>query len=375
MKNENRRAFEKILYHMNKFEFVPNDVIYELILRICDEYNYASLLKNITDDFVINKNFILNTKNFTKYLQILSVFKETEEYIMNLIDSSFSDFKIPIRAELFEYLILTAILQNNFKKVTNYIELLKKRYKTDYPNEKSRNAEIYRGNIVLINNFYEIIESKNYYKEIGLTKSESDKNFEEKLTVFKTDILEICNELISECKNININWLTDEKFIKIQNYFYLDYGFDFNSIEKLMEEFGKTGFNRKNYLNVTSGELFRKIIGNYIYTKELKDEHAFKNLLDVLNKIINNSDVLINVEDKINLFKTDSIRNLTIFLRNNNNDENRNNIKNLIKKTLDKDLITYLNSNDYEALRKFLVLAFEDYKQVNKFFDDLFQTK
>ena len=360
---------------MNKFEFVPNDVIYELILRICDEYNYASLLKNITDDFVINKNFILNTKNFTKYLQILSVFKETEEYIMNLIDSSFSDFKIPIRAELFEYLILTAILQNNFKKVTNYIELLKKRYKTDYPNEKSRNAEIYRGNIVLINNFYEIIESKNYYKEIGLTKSESDKNFEEKLTVFKTDILEICNELISECKNININWLTDEKFIKIQNYFYLDYGFDFNSIEKLMEEFGKTGFNRKNYLNVTSGELFRKIIGNYIYTKELKDEHAFKNLLDVLNKIINNSDVLINVEDKINLFKTDSIRNLTIFLRNNNNDENRNNIKNLIKKTLDKDLITYLNSNDYEALRKFLVLAFEDYKQVNKFFDDLFQTK
>ena len=113
---------------MNKFDFVPNDNIYELILNICDKFNYASLLKNITDDYVINKNFVLSKNNYTWYIKILSNYRETEEYVINLIEASLSDLKIPINAEFYEMLILRWILENKIENIKESLENLSKRY-------------------------------------------------------------------------------------------------------------------------------------------------------------------------------------------------------------------------------------------------------
>jgi len=214
---------------MDRYNFIPSDTIYEMILNISDKYNYPSLLKNITDNLVINKNFILSANCFTKYIHILSMFKETEEYVMNLIDSSFSDFKLPIKAEFYDYLIFRSILESEIQKIKTFIDTLNKRYAIDYTNEKTKKSENHKGNLFLIESIINAI------KDLNSTNKDSKYNYES-ININFEELYKVVNDLIKSSKEENNSWMFDEKFLKITCNYYSSLCFNPDELKILLDE-------------------------------------------------------------------------------------------------------------------------------------------
>jgi hypothetical protein len=203
---------------MLKHNYTPNDHLLYEFLNICDRYHHPAYLKTVIDHFVLNKQVRLNGENFAYYIQILSNFKETKDYIKNLISASF-DFGFPIRAEFYEFLIYNNLVEGNFKEFEANINELKERYKTDYKDEESRSRAQFEGNLLLIRNFNEFYSNLNYKQKLGLKNDEHD---ERAFQIFKDNsegVYQIIQLLIEENK-MNKNWLENVEFVREIITFY-----------------------------------------------------------------------------------------------------------------------------------------------------------
>lgn len=342
---------------MNTFNFTPNDTIYELILNICDKYNYPSFLKNYTDDIVLNKNFILSGKNFTKYIHVLSMFKETEEYIINLVESSYTDFKLPIKSEFYEYLIFKGILEGEYKKIHSYVDSLKKRYITDYPNEKLRNSEIYSGNLYLINSLIEIIQD---HKMIDYSKY----NNYHSISLNEKEINKIITDLIQSCKEANKLWYLDEKFLRSQYVFYSNINFNQDDLQNLLDNISK---NHKFDLGLTkeiTNGVFRNI-SDYLFScfKQNKEIDIRKSI-NILINLLKSKESYLTTENKELIYKEENLRKIIQFFKENPSNENKDILKQFIKDSLEfKKLGNYAVDN--ENIRRLAYLVYEDGKQVS----------
>ena len=110
---------------MFKHNYLPNDKIIHELLYICDIYHHPFFLKATIDNFVLNRKLRLNAENFTYYIQILSNFKEVEEYVHNLISTS-NDLGYPVKPEFYEFLIYNNLIAGNVEQVEKYIEAVNK---------------------------------------------------------------------------------------------------------------------------------------------------------------------------------------------------------------------------------------------------------
>jgi len=371
--NENRRILEKILYHMNRYDFIPNDNIYELILNICDKYNYPSLLKNITDDYVINKNMVLSKNNYTWYIKILSNFKETEEYVMNLIEASFTDLKIPIRAEFYEMLFLRWILEDKLDNIKEAYEELNKRYITDFPDEEIRNQEIYKGNICLIKNFVEIFDSKNYHKTLGLPTDELDEEFEMKVESCKVELNPMINTMLKTNIEINPNYINDNKFLEICISFYAEKMENPEELISFVVDINNSELNNQNKLYFNN-DLIKKVVNNFKFIDVEENETSFINYLKFF-EFIYKSKFLIRGDIKADLFRSYSVKKIILFLKEYTSGSYTKLIEEIIKSGINSEILSSINASDFDNLRKLLKIVFKSDMRVNSFFNDLMVNK
>ena len=363
LNKENRRAFEKIINQMNKYDFSPNDTIYELILNICDKYHYPYLLKNYTDDIVLNKNFILSGKNFTKYIHILSMFKETEEYVINLVESSYTDFKLPIKSEYYEYLIFKSILQGEYKKINSHIESLFKRYLSDFPTEKIKNSETYSGNIYLINSLEDIIED---FKQ----NEEYRSNLHQGVSLNEAEINKIINELIQSCKEVNKTWYQDEKFIKLIYIFYSKINFNHEELRNLLDEIVNNPKIDSTFIKEIVNGMYKNTFDKFLLLiKQNKEMEVRKSIYLLTNILKNNSSKLIS-ENKDICFKVENIRKIINFIRDNPTIENKEAFKNFIKDSLEIKKLSNINFIDIDEIRRLAYIVYEDRRQVSNLFEE-----
>lgn len=362
LSDENRRPFEKIILHMNKFNFIPNDTIYELILNICDKYNYPSLLKNYTDDIVLSKNFILSGRNFTKYIHILSMFKETEEYVINLVESSYSDFKLPIKSEFYEYLIFKSILQGEYKKVHSYLDSLNKRYLSDYPNEKARNIETYNGNLYLINSLIEIIvDIKQNY--------ESPNNDYQGISLNDSEINKITIDLIQSCKVSNKSWYLDEKLIKFIYNFYSKINFNIEELKNLLDDLSKNPKIESSFGKELISGMFKNIFEKFLFFMKKNNELDVRKSLNMLTNLLRFNSSKLTPENKEAMYKEENIRKIISFLRENLSNENKEALKQFIKDSLEMKKTDY-SFIDTELIRRLAYLVYDDSKLISNIFEE-----
>jgi len=350
---------------MNRYNFMPNDIIYELILNICDKYNYPSLLKNITDDLVIKRNFILSGKNFIKYIQILSMFSETYDYVINLIDSSFTDFKLQIKSEFYEYLIFRSILDKEYEKIKTYLETLNKRYISDYTNEKIRNNEIYRGNVHLINSFIDILNDYNETKSSNI-KNKLNSNED---SLKKEEINNFINELIKSSKECNNNWISDHIFIKLIYKFYTEFSFNLDEIKNIIDDFSKstkTDLILKDLINDGYKNISFKLLEFLKDNEEILVRKSFNIITNLLK--IHSSKIL--AENKEFLLSDENNRRILNFLRNNTSIEVREAVKNYISAILEAKKFGTFNYLNFDSLRKLALNVYGDTKQISNLFED-----
>lgn len=344
---------------------MPNDIIYELILNICDKYNYPSLLKNITDDLVIKRNFILSGKNFIKYIQILSMFSETYDYVINLIDSSFTDFKLQIKSEFYEYLIFRSILDKEYEKIKTYLETLNKRYISDYTNEKIRNNEIYRGNVHLINSFIDILNDYNETKSSNI-KNKLNSNED---SLKKEEINNFINELIKSSKECNNNWISDHIFIKLIYKFYTEFSFNLDEIKNIIDDFSKstkTDLILKDLINDGYKNISFKLLEFLKDNEEILVRKSFNIITNLLK--IHSSKIL--AENKEFLLSDENNRRILNFLRNNTSIEVREAVKNYISAILEAKKFGTFNYLNFDSLRKLALNVYGDTKQISNLFED-----
>jgi len=347
---------------MNKYNFIPNDTLYEMILNICDKYNYPSLVKNYTDDIVLNKNFILSGKNFTKYIHILSMFKETEEYVINLVESSFTDFKLPIKSEFYEYLIFRGILQGEYKKINSYLDSLKKRYLSDYPNEKARNTEIYAGNIYIINSLIEIF---NDIKQ----NNESNKNDFEGLSLNETEINKIMSDLIESCKDSNKFCNLDQKFVRSIFIFYSKINFNLEELSNLLDDITKNPKIDSSFSKELIDGMFKNIFENFLTFIKKNKEYEVRKSLNLLTNLLKFNSSKLTAENKDVIYKEENLRKIMSFIRENSSNENKEFLKQFIEDSLEIKKMEYVSSIDTDILRRLAYLVYEDGKQVSNIFE------
>lgn len=361
LNKENRRAFEKIISHMNKYNFIPNDNLFELILNICDKYYYPSLLKNFTDELVLNKNFILSGKNFTKYIHVLSLFKETEEYIVNLVESSYSDFKLPVKSEFYEYLILNSILNGEYKKIHLYIESLNKRYLTDYPNERIRNSEIFAGNMNLINSLVEIYNDFKQNEDYRL-------NYNESLNLNENELNKIFNSLIQSCKGANKSWFSDERFLKLLYSINSKINFNLEEVKSLTDNlFKNIKIESKVNDEIINGILINTIDHLISFIKKNKEEEVRKILYFITNLLKNNSSKF-TPQNKDLLYREENIKKLIDFIRENPTMDNKEALKNFVKDSFEIKRLGNIDLKELDLIRKLAYLVFEDGRQISDIF-------
>jgi len=352
---------------MEKYNFIPNDIIYEMILNICDKYNYPSLLKNITDSLVIEKNFILSASNFTKYIQILSMFKETEEYVINLIESSFLDFKLPIKAEYYEYLIFRCILDQDFQKINSYIEALYKRYVNDYTNEKIRKAENFKGNLFLIESIINILKDlkiSNNLEEISNTKI----NNNEEINI-------IVNNIIKNSQEVNNSWMLDDKFVKVICSYYSNLCFNSDELKIIIEEVSKNGKFNSVVLREIINDVFRNLTDKLLEVLKDNKEIIVRKYLGLMANLIKFHSAKISFEYKENIAKEEYLRKIFNFVKNNPNNENKEAIKYLIKEIFEAMKNGTFIKFEIDFMRRLAFSVFEDNKQVVSLFEELYSKK
>lgn len=354
---------------MNKFDFLPNEIIYEIILNICDKYNYPSLLKNITDDYVINKNMILSQKNYTWYVKILSNFKETEEYVLNLIDSSFSDLKIPISAEFYEMLILRWIIEEKIEVIIESVENLDKRYIIDFPDESIRNKQIYEGNIFLIENFIEIFNSKNYHQKLGLKSEEIDEEFDVKIESSKIELNPLIYKMLKKCIEINPDYINDEKFLKICISFYSEKIETPEELIIFVNDVNNSQKNAQSKMNFNT-DVLKKVLNNFKFIgKGEEDENIFVNYLRVFDFLFN-SNLGFKKEIKLELFGSVFTKKILEFLKENISISYKDLVERILRGGINSEILTLLKESDFEILRKLIFVSFRSEMKVNKFLND-----
>jgi hypothetical protein len=180
------------------------------IIAICDIYHYPAYLKYTIDSFVINKKLRLSYDNFTYYIQVLSNFKETRDYVYNLINTSF-DLDYPVRAEFYEFLCYNNLLEGQFDQFEKNIEMLRERYSKDYK-EDIRSKIQFNGNTLMLKNFNDFISNLTYKRHLGLDDDEHDKHV---ILRFKDNMEKlggVIEKLIAENKG-KMDWLEDKEFV------------------------------------------------------------------------------------------------------------------------------------------------------------------
>lgn len=354
---------------MNKFDFVPNDNIYELILNICDKYNYPSLLKNITDDYVLNKNMALSKNNYTWYVKILSNFKETEEYILNLIESSFTDLKVPIKADIYEMLHLRWILEDKIENIKESIDNLNKRYLIDYPEEELRKKEIYSGNISIVKNFYEIFESKNYHKTLGLPNDELDSEFEMRINSSKIELYPLINDLLKNCIEINPQYINDFSFLRICISFYAEKIENLEEILNFISDINKSELNERDKFNFNN-DVFRKVLNNFKQINLEETDALFVSNLKFFEFFLK-ANWPIKREIKSELFRSFNVRRIVAFLREYPSASYRTLVEDIIKSGVNREVVGFITPSDFENLRKLVKSLFRSDARTNRFFNDL----
>ena len=348
---------------MNNNNFIPNDTLYELILNICDKYHYPSLLKNFTDDIVLNKNFILSGKNFTKYIHILSMFKETEEYVINLVESSYTDFKLPIKSEFYEYLIFKSILQVEYKKIHSYIDSLKKRYLSDYPNEKARNLEIYQGSLYLISSLVEIIDDvKQYDKSI--------QNIYQGVSLNESEITKIITDLINSCKQSNISWYLDQKFIKLIYVFYSKINFNLEELKDLLDNISKNPKLESSFVKELINGMFKNIFEKFLSLIKINKELEVRKSLNILTNQLRFNASKLTPENREVMYKEENIRKIINFIRENPSNDNKEFLKQFIKDSLEIKKMGHTISMDTDIMRRLAYIVYEDGKLISNIFEE-----
>jgi hypothetical protein len=186
---------------MKKYDYIPNNNILLEFIRICDEGHHPVYLKAVIDEWVLNKSVRLSQDNFTKYIQIISNFKETEEYVQNILMNS-SSLGYLTRVDYYEYIIFNQLLNGDIDALNDTMKQIFERIVSDYKNEASQ--YIFQANIQLLRIFNDYYENIHYSKKLGLEPNRYDNKLINIWQSSKSAIIESFDKLAEDSSNESI---------------------------------------------------------------------------------------------------------------------------------------------------------------------------
>jgi len=181
-------------------------------------------------------NIKLSAENYCLYVRMISNFEDFKKYYSNLIDNSYLDFQIPIKADFYEYLVYQDLLKSNFGAIKDYVAKLKTRYTADYEDEPERLEENYRGNLLILRTVVEYFdENLHVLEEIRQTDQRNEESNSSSSSI--NELLITINELIEGMKLINEKWIDDFNLGKNAMKFYLHVNKDFIKYTNLLQHY------------------------------------------------------------------------------------------------------------------------------------------
>jgi hypothetical protein len=277
--------------------------------------------------------------------------------VEQLIDSSFIDFKIPIKAEFFEFKIYNSLLNFDFDNIEKLLTKLNERYMTDYQNDRVRNSQIYRGNKVLIDTFIDFIDSKNYKKEHNIKEDGNDVIFKEKLEAFGDQLYIIINRLVSQNMSLNNQWMDDKIFSdKIMNY-YFNYSKNYNDYLRAFKNILEDSLDRITFNAIYKEKLLKILTSN---PRNL-DANFFFNIFEACWKA-NMFDINNSYNDKFLLVRYECLPNIYRLFKN--NPEKLYLLRSIYEKILDIPFYESLYKKDKEVLNLFIPKIYGRYKGI-----------
>jgi len=365
---KNRENLEKIIYHMEKYYYAPNNDNIKTIMQICDKNFYPKYLKNLIDNYVLNKGIHLSEENFTLFIQIITNFEEFSQYYQNLINSSYTDFRIPVKAEFFEYLIYRYLTKLDLQKIKTVLRNLNHRYITEYKDEGERMEQIFSGNNLIL---YTILQFLENAKAVSSKRGDQEKTDMVSYSDIRSEsksFIEIINNLIAQNKSFNKDWIADNEFsfLLVRLYHHFSYNFKeyFVILDNLLA-------NNELKAILDPKILFREILDilKYEDKKLNKEEHILAiNFLDrFIEKHIRSGVVQLSFEDKFDFLREENLYKFLRFYRSikEEDDDKSVNMDKFVK-VLDTllDQFTYmrLHTSDKTNLEKVLMRVFNNNK-------------
>lgn len=367
---KNRENLEKIIYHMEKNYYLPNNDNIKTILQICDKNFYPKYLKNLIDNYVINKNILLNEENFTYYIQIITNFEDFSQYYQNLINSSYTDFKIPVKAEFYEYLIYKYMTKFEMEKVKGVLKILNQRYITEYQDDEERLETIYTGNNLILYTIIQFVENaKLRHTQKGTHSHDGhETNLINEIQNNSKNFEEIINNIIAQNKSFNKDWMQDKEFtfllMKVYNEFSINLKEYFSIIDNLISKNEVESVFDPKKLFKDLQDLFKFNGG-----KLKPDEH--KLAIDVFERFLENyvrsGAIELSYEERFDIVRLENLYRFVRFYRNSKDgEEEKYTNMQLFVKFLDTvlDQMTYLrmHKNDKVNLEKVLMKVFNNNK-------------
>jgi hypothetical protein len=365
---KNRENLEKIIYHMEKYYYAPNNDNIKTIMQICDKNFYPKYLKNLIDNYVLNKGIHLSEENFTLFIQIITNFEEYSQYYQNLINSSFTDFRIPVKAEFFEYLIYKYLTKLELQKMKTVLRNLNHRYITEYKDDGERMEQIYSGNNLILFTILQFIENS---KAISSKKGDQDKTDMVSYSDIRSEsksFIEIINNLIAQNKSFNKDWITDNDFSFLLVRLYHHFSYNFKEYFVILDDLLA---NNELEALLDPKILLREILDilKYEDKKLNKEEHILAiNFLDrFLEKYVRSGVIQLSFDDKFDFIREENLYKFLRFYRNlkEEDDDKSVNIDKFVK-VLDTllDQFTYmrLHKSDKTNLEKVLMRVFNNNK-------------
>jgi hypothetical protein len=309
----NRNNFENIINHIEATYYIPNNDNIMTIMEICDKNYYPSYLKIIIDNYVINKNVKLSAENYTKYVQIMANFPEVNEYVSNLIQGSFSDFHVPIKAEFYEQIILNNLHTGRFEDVKNNLKYLYDRYLIDYQDSVERNEEMLRGNKFLMNLFCEFLTTQNE-KLNKKIKSRKDLKFSNDNNNEKYQIVEISHEIFEKIKELEKKWKDDVQVVGDSVIAYSENFENFannylEAVSVLLEK--RVNINKNHFVKLI--EIVENIGASQRYSSEVKSQ-----LIGVVSqflKLVENNTIRLSFEEKLQIIREENLNKIYRFFQ------------------------------------------------------------